>query len=173
MTLKSHLLKIYIHFQRSFDHMWRRYTGLPQVSKSEITPLLYLGGQYSDLGLSKLKKLGITGIVNMRTEAVHPQKLIPFAKLLHLPTLDNHAPSIEQLEEGVTFIQKELDMGGKVYIHCRLGEGRGPTMVIAYLISIGMTFQDAFASVKKVRIFINPTKVQIKRLKEFESFYKR
>lgn len=167
--LKSHLLKIYINFQRSFDHTWRKYSGLPQVSKSEITPFLYLGGQYSDLGLSKLKTLGITGIVNMRTKAVHPQNLIPFAKLLHLPTTDNHAPTLEQLRNGVTFIQQELDNGGKVYIHCRLGEGRGPTMAIAYLVSIGMTFEDAISLVKKTRPFINPSPVQLKRLKEFEA----
>ncbi|MBA3551153.1 dual specificity protein phosphatase family protein, partial [Patescibacteria group bacterium] len=59
--------------------------------------------------------------------------------------------------------------GGKVYIHCRFGEGRGPTMAIAYLISTGLTLEHAIELVKKVRIFIRPTVVQIEQLKKFET----
>ncbi|HEX8018609.1 protein-tyrosine phosphatase family protein [Mucilaginibacter sp.] len=55
--------------------------------------------------------------------------------------------------------------GGTVYIHCRQGSGRGPTMAIAYLISTGLTYEDAFSLVKKVRTFINLCPGQLVRLK--------
>lgn len=170
-NIKSHLLLIGLYIQRFIDHSWRNIFGLPQANKSEITPQLYLGGQYRHIGTYRLKRLGITGIINMRITPYHSPHRISFAKILHLPTTDQHAPTLTQLKKGVQFIQEEIKNGGKVYIHCRLGEGRGPTMTLAYLISTGMTYDDAFSLVKSIRPFINPTTVQIHRLKELEKEY--
>ncbi|MBA3283871.1 MAG: dual specificity protein phosphatase family protein, partial [Nitrosopumilus sp.] len=141
---------------------------LPTRKRSAITPELYLGGQYKLNSLNHLKKLGVTGIVNMRTRSIHtiaPEGI----KVLHLPTPDHHAPTLGDLSKGVVFIKHEVEAGGKVYIHCRFGEGRGPTMAIAYLISTGLTLEHAIELVKKVRIFIRPTVVQIEQLKKFET----
>lgn len=88
--------------------------------------------------------------------------------ILHLPTPDLTAPRMDDLLKGITFIKNEIDNGGKVYIHCRAGEGRGPTMAIAYLMSTGMLFEDALHSIKKVRTFIRPTLPQIEQLKKLE-----
>jgi dual specificity MAP kinase phosphatase len=112
--------------------------------------------------------LGITAIVDMRMKSVHSGKNIPGISYLHLPTLDRHAPSIEHLEQGVKFIRKEIKKGGKVYIHCKAGEGRGPTMAAAYLIYSGLSLDDALKTIKKARRFIHPTKSQIDQLKRFE-----
>jgi len=46
-------------------------------------------------------------------------------------------------------------------------------MTIAYLLKSGLTYDDAFALVRKARTFINPRPGQIKRLKELEEFYKK
>jgi len=164
----SKLTLLKINFQRIFDHGYRHLTGLPQLKKSLITPTLYVGGQYGTNGLTRLHTWGVTAIVNMRMHAIHKAVNKLGVKILHLPTIDQHAPSQEHLAKGVEFIQKEIDDGGKVYIHCMWGEGRGPTMAIAYLMSTGLTFQDAYDHVKKVRTFINPTGVQIEALKTFE-----
>jgi dual specificity MAP kinase phosphatase len=45
-------------------------------------------------------------------------------------------------------------------------------MTIAYLLKTGLTYEDAFALVRKVRTFINPRPSQIGRLKELEQYYK-
>jgi dual specificity MAP kinase phosphatase len=45
-------------------------------------------------------------------------------------------------------------------------------MAIAYLISTGLTYEDAFSLVKKVRTFINPRPGQIAGLKELELYFK-
>ena len=144
--------------------MYRNLFGLPQLARSEITPQLYLGGQYSKRGYKKMQQIGITAIVNMRETPAPVYKNLPVLRILHLPTKDMNQPSIQDLIIGIQFIQKELDQGGKVYIHCRLGEGRGPTMMIAYLMSTGMTTEDALKLVKDVRPFIRPTAVQIAQL---------
>ncbi len=165
--LKSLWLFALITVSRVFDHAWRFATGLPTIKRSLITPQLYLGGQYGFHAISALKQLGVTGIVNMRIHSIHRDKAIEGIKILHLPTPDRKAPTQQQLQEGVAFIKNEIDHGGKVYIHCKYGEGRGPTMVIAYLISTGLLLDDAIAQVKLVRPFINPRSEQLAALKVF------
>jgi protein-tyrosine phosphatase len=167
--MQSTLIYTVIQIERIIDHIYRYATGLPQVKKSLITPNLYLGGQYSLRAFPRLQTLGVTGIVNMRLHSVHKDIVgLGGVKVLNLPTPDRKAPSQEALAKGVEFIKKEIASGGKVYIHCKFGEGRGPTMAIAYLISTGMTYEDAFTLVKKIRTFIDPTKDQRQALKEFE-----
>lgn len=129
---------------------------------------MYLGGQYSPFAVARFRELGITGIVNVRLHTIHNLSETKRFNVLHLPTPDGYAPTQKQLERGVKFIAEEISNGGKVYIHCKYGEGRGPTMALAYLISTGLTLDDAIAFVKKVRTFIKPTKPQLIALKKFE-----
>lgn len=166
--MPSFLLFFWINFVRFLDHSKRRFTGLPTPKRSQITADLFLGGQYGLQALPLFKKLGVTGIVNMRSRSIYNVDETKDFHLLHLPTVDFHPPTLQQLEKGVEFINKEIENGGKVYIHCRLGEGRGATMTLAYLISTGLTLDDAFKLIKSIRIFIHPTTAQLDRLKEFE-----
>jgi hypothetical protein len=158
-----------IYCQRWTDHLWRRVTGLPLARRSLITPQLYVGGQYSKRSVDDLERLGVTGIVNMRMHSVHKDIKGLHMRICNLPTPDLHAPTQENLQKGIEFIKKEIAKGGKVYIHCRQGEGRGPTMAIAYLISTGLTYDDAFSLVQRVRTFIRPTRSQIETLRIFEN----
>lgn len=170
-TLLSKLQLLNIELQRGFDHSWRRIFGLPTLRRSKITPQIFIGGQHSSIGINGLRKLGITAVVNMRMRSFYQKALFEQkVNYLHLPTPDLTAPTLEDLISGVAFIKAELEKSGKVYIHCKHGEGRGPTMALAYLISTGLTYDDAYALVKKVRVFIRPTLDQITRLKEFEVY---
>ncbi len=150
------------------DIIHRYLFGLPVLKNSQITANLFLGSQYNLVGLEKLKALGITAIVNMRMHSVYSEAQYIGFKYLHLPTPDNTPPSLEDLQKGADFIGQEIKAGGKVYVHCRQGLGRGPTMAIAYLIKAGATFEDAYALVKRVRPFIRPRQGQVQRLREFE-----
>lgn len=164
--IKSSWRQLQIEGERQLDHTWRYLTGLPTLKRSTITPQLFLGGQYSASGFRKLRQRGITAIVNMRsTETTVPD--LGQIRYLHLPTTDLQAPSLTHLREGVTFITQELENDGKVYIHCAHGEGRGPTMAIAYLVSTGLTLEAAMEQVQKVRSFARPTATQLARLREF------
>lgn len=155
-----------------YDNAHRIVTGLPRLNRSQITEHLFLGSQYNLLGLKKLKALGVTAIVNMRTHNDYSDAEHEGIKYLHLPTVDNTPPPLDVLLKGADFIDNEIKNNGIVYVHCRQGLGRGPTMAIAYLIKTGLTFEEAYAMIKKVRVFINPRPGQVARLKELEVYYR-
>lgn len=169
--IKSVFTLIVIFWQKIWDNIYRFFNGVPTLRRSQITANLFLGSQYTLVGLQKLKALGVTAIVNMRENPVFSESQYEGFHYLHLPTIDNTPPPLEVLIKGAEFVTREIQSGGKVYVHCRQGLGRGPTMAIAYLISTGLTFNDAFVLVKSVRTFINPRRTQIERLKELEQYY--
>lgn len=170
--LRSVLIIIVIFCQKITDQTYRILRGVPTLRHSQITANLFLGGQYNLRGLKKLKAMGVTAIINMRIHSIYQAAQYEGFQYLHLPTIDNTAPLLQDLIKGAEFAYDEIQNGGKVYIHCRQGLGRGPTMAIAYLLKMGATYEDAFATVKKTRSFINPRPAQIERLKELERYFK-
>jgi protein-tyrosine phosphatase len=162
------LVSDYMH-----DNIHRLMKGVPRLKRSQINAHLMLGSQYSRLGLKKLKALGVTAIVNMRMHNDFSEADHVGIKYLHLPTVDNTPPPLAVLIKGADFIDDEIKSGGMVYVHCRQGLGRGPTMAMAYLIKTGMTYEEAYETIRKVRIFINPQRSQIKMLKELEGYYRK
>ncbi|HET7629872.1 MAG TPA: diacylglycerol kinase family protein [Candidatus Saccharimonadales bacterium] len=151
-------------YYRSIDHVARRLFGAPTIRYSRVSRHLYLGGQYKAKTAVWFKRWRVTGVVSMR-EFV--PKRLPGVDILHLPTPDHTAPKLEDLQRGVEFIGQRVDRGESVYIHCRMGEGRGPTMAAAYLISAGMRPSDALSHLQRVRPHARPNRQQIEVLEDF------
>lgn len=146
-----------------------KLTGVPTMRFSKVTPNLYVGPQYTTRGMEHLKKHGVTANVNLRIEYDDAAHGLAFAKYLHLPTIDDDAPTLEHLAEGAEFIRDEIENGGTVYIHCAGGIGRAPTMAAAYLISTGKTLDEALAMIRKPRPFVLLTDIQMKQLRAYEA----
>lgn len=149
------------------DHVVRIVTGAPIRSVSQITPRLHVGGQYRQRGWRRLATRGITAVVNMRVEFDDARAGIAPPRYLHLPTQDDEPPTLEQLREGVAFIAEEIARGGAVYVHCGAGVGRAATMAAAYLISTGLTPDEAWARICAVRPFIRPKPEQVAQVERF------
>jgi dual specificity MAP kinase phosphatase len=171
--LKSIWLLVIIFLQKMEDILFRRIAGIPIMQRSQITANLFLGGQYNLRGLQRLRDMGITAIINMRMHSIYAAAKYQGLQYLHLPTPDNTAPGMDDLIRGAEFAHSVIAGGGKIYIHCRQGLGRGPTMAIAYLLRMGATYEDAFATVRRVRTFIRPRQAQIQRLKELQAYYEK
>jgi len=155
-----------------YDNIYRLIAGMPRLSRCQVTAHLFIGSQYNLLGLKKLKALGVTAIVNMRMHNTYNEAVHEGMKYLHLPTVDNTPPPLEVLIQGADFIDEEIRNKGVVYVHCRQGLGRGPTMAMAYLIKLSMTYKEAYDMVRKVRVFINPRPGQKKMLNKLEIYYR-
>lgn len=149
------------------DHAVRLVTGAPIQGVSQITPHLHVGGQYRRRGWPKLKSRGITGVVNMRIEFDDHDAGIAPPRYLHLPTVDDDAPTLDQLRTGADFVAEEIARDGGVYIHCKSGVGRAASMAAAYFISTGLTADQAWTRICEVRPFIRPTAVQIEQIDRF------
>ncbi|MBI4621322.1 MAG: ATP-grasp domain-containing protein [Desulfobacterales bacterium] len=158
-------------FRTAFVRTYSEGMGIPIVKYSRITPQIYIGAQHSLAGKRKLNRMGINGIVNMRSEFDDNQHDLVLGDYCYLPTVEFTAPEIEQLQKGVAFIKRVVEKDGKVYIHCSEGISRAPTLAAAYFISQGMSHPDAVASIKESRPFINILPVQMTRLSEFADMY--
>jgi len=149
------------------DHGVRIVTGAPLHRASQITPQLYVGGQYRRRGWRRLAARGVTAVINMRIEFDDNDAGLAPARYLYLPTVDDEAPTLEQLRQGASFIAGEIAQGGVVYVHCGAGVGRAATMAAAYLISTGLTPEQAWALIRKARPFVRPKPAQIAQVERF------
>ena len=143
-------------------------TGIPVMKFSRITPNIYVGPQFRQSGKQRLESLGISASLNLRAEFDDRVRHLELTQHCYLPTEDDHAPTLPQLEQGIQFIHKIVGQGGCVYIHCRGGIGRAPTMTAAYLIDQGASLDEAICLIKKTRPFIKIMPLQMQRLRQFE-----
>jgi protein-tyrosine phosphatase len=123
---------------------------------SRITENIFIG---SDLckGLScpihgpEFEKLGILVEINLSVEKKEtpPDGIDIYA---WIPVADKHAPSPEQFDMGTSIINEAVMHGKNVYVHCKNGHGRAPTMVAAYFIRYqGKTVDEAVAMILSKR----------------------
>jgi predicted protein tyrosine phosphatase len=157
----------------SFTWAWTRLylwtVGRPVLRYCPVTPQLYVGGQINARGWRWLAARGLTADVNMRSEFDDAAHGIAPDAYLSLPTHDDHAPTLDQLRTGVDFVSQAIERGGKVYIHCASGVGRAPTMAAAYLVSTGLSPDQAWSLIRQTRPFIKPTQPQLIVVEQFAS----
>ncbi len=152
---------------RVYAQLARRITGAPVRRYSEVTPTLHVGGQPYPQGMAELQSRGIGAVLNLRREFDDVAAGVATENHLQLSVVDNTPPTLEQLQAGVDFIQQQVDEGRGVYIHCGVGVGRAPTMAAAYLVSTGMTPDEAWKTLRRVRPFIWPNRRQRAVLAQF------
>ena len=151
-------------FLGALEIISRWIRGAPISWLSDIDPAITISGQYQKHGWPVLVSRGITSVINMRTEWDDQAAGIAPPRYMHLKVIDNTPPTLEMLQAGVDFISQEVANGGKVYVHCAAGVGRAPTMGAAYLISQGMTPDEALNHIRSIRPFIRPTPEQVAQL---------
>ena len=142
----------------------------PPFEFNQITDYLYLGTTpcCDAHAKSELFDEDIRSMISMELEK-HCAPIGAFS-WLWLPTVDNEAPDMDQLRLGIRTIDEPMRMGRKVYVHCRYGQGRGPTLVVAHFIKHGMTVDEAIAYVKKHRPVACPRVDQVKLLEEYRVY---
>jgi protein-tyrosine phosphatase len=109
------------------------------VSGAAISP-----GNWREL----VEEIGITAVVNMRTEyqdVFAPPLPIAY---LWLPVVDHTDPTPEQLLLGAQFIHAAIQANQRVLVHCKMGIGRSPTMAAAYLVWTGCPVDEAIRQVE-------------------------
>ncbi|XP_069373515.1 dual specificity protein phosphatase 3 [Paralichthys olivaceus] len=120
------------------------FYSLPTQHFNEVFPRIYIGNAFVAQNAMRLQKLGVTHILNVAegTSFMHVNTSAEFYAGTGITYHGIKANDTEQFhlsaffEEGADFIDKALAHNngkGKVYVHCREGYSRSPTMVVAYL----------------------------------------
>ena len=139
----------------------------PLMEYNVVTPEIYLGtNMCCDTHFGKLLKLGIVADLSLEKERhEHPVGLEYY---LLLPVTDKYPPSIKQMHVGSKFIRQVIRNKGRVYVHCKYGHGRSPTLVAAYLISEGLGVDEAVKLIAAARPEIHLNKRQSKALEQYK-----
>jgi atypical dual specificity phosphatase len=92
---------------------------------------------------------------------------------LHLKVEDFEAPSIEELVEGISFIEEQLGNGRPVMVHCAAGKGRTGTVLASYLVkNENMSAKQAIEKLRSIRPGSVQSAVQETAVSMYEKFLK-
>jgi protein tyrosine phosphatase (PTP) superfamily phosphohydrolase (DUF442 family) len=147
---------------------------------SRVADRIYVGGQLGgaraddDGAVAQdaafLRSLGIRAVLDMRLEGRDEgPALAPHAIVYRrLKVQDHYAPSPAQLDEAVQFVRAFADHGMDIYVHCHVGQGRSPTVVMAYLISQGRSLGDVLAQLETARnVYVRWNHADLDALREY------
>lgn len=157
---------------RHLPHLWlyirtqlRRAFGL---NVTQIEDMLFVGGQFRPEQWPALHRLGIRAVLSLQEEYEDAFDDPPPDRTLRLLVPDFNSPTLEQLREGIDFIAAAHADGLPVMVHCHAGIGRASLTASAYLISRGMSADDAFSTIRRARPIVMLNGRQRARLEEWE-----
>lgn len=139
---------------------------------SQIDSHIFIGSDFCQGGVCLLhseefKALGVSVELNLSKEEneLPPKELEVYG---WLPVPDGVAPSPQQLDIGSGIINDAIEAGKIVYVHCKNGHGRSPSVVAAYLVRFkGYTVADAIGLIEEKRPESHIEEIQKEALKKF------
>ena len=134
-----------------------------QPNLTWLTDHLAVGGSFPIEQAETLARVhGVRAVVDLRTEACDDEAVLRRHRLgfLHLPTDDLCGVSPAMLHKGVEFVNRHLDRGERVLVHCQHGIGRSATLALCVLVSRRMAPLDALELAKSRRSLVSPSPAQ-------------
>lgn len=99
-----------------------------------------------------LRKNNIEVILNLCAECgnLHEKERAAGFIVYWLPIPDALVPDLDDLDEAVEWLAAQIDAGRKALIHCRFGVGRSGTLIAAYLLKKGDSFEEVLEKMKQM-----------------------
>jgi atypical dual specificity phosphatase len=92
---------------------------------------------------------------------------------LHLSVEDFGAPSIEEIDSTVDYIQRQIDNRKPVMVHCAAGKGRTGTILAAYLLkNENLTAEQAIKKIRNLRPGSIQSNIQEMTISIYENYLK-
>lgn len=158
----------YSWFRLYLDTEWQRFFG---INATQITPLLFVGGQFHPSQWPSLVAMGVRAVLSLRKNYEDTFVGTPPERYFRLLVKDHYAPTIEQLTHAVAFISAAHADNLPVLVHCHAGIGRAPTTAAAYLMATqSVDYQTAIQSIALARPIISLNTRQRQRLLEWQDY---
>lgn len=136
------------------------------ISKNIIVGSDFCNGRNCKEHKKEFEKLNVEVEINLAAE----EKEMPpddISSYTWIPVVDGYAPNPAQVDVGVSIIDQAIKNKKTVYIHCKNGHGRSPTLVAAYLIKHSQkSVDESIEFIRKKRPEIHIEKSQHKALLE-------
>ncbi|KAG6337373.1 hypothetical protein ID866_1696 [Astraeus odoratus] len=141
------------------------------VPSNVVPGSLFLGSLSATMDRELLASHHITHVVQVLDVPWLPISEKDGFWCLKIDILDKPSADLRpHLEGACQYIYNALSSGGNVLVHCQQGVSRSPAIVIAYLIhNLGMSYDQAYALVKRRRPCINPNPGFVAALRAWES----
>jgi predicted ATP-grasp superfamily ATP-dependent carboligase len=159
---------------QAFLRLFNQYLGVPTRSTSEVDKRLWIGAEPSRFGrwwITAVKKFHVYSLTtSLSNERPITSKKLKFSSGFHIP--EYVQISIEDFDRAVSEIKSVRSSGGRVYLHCREGVGRAPTVGAAVLVSEGYPLESALSRVLNGRKVASLSKQQYSSLLDFYKDFK-
>jgi len=118
---------------------------------NEITENVWVGGLNSP-ELVASQKFGVVLDLTENDDSLYGDTLkARNIEYVNIKIPDRYGASPEVLSQITALIDQKVSEGKKVLVHCNLGRGRSALVVAAYLISQGLSPEDALKKIKEKR----------------------
>ena len=96
-----------------------------------------------------LKRLGVGAIVRLERNTISGASAGLADMAEYVPNM--HAPSIDQLDRILAFIDQQIEKDLAVAVSCQAGLGRTGTVLACYLVHAGSNAEEALERVRRLR----------------------
>ena len=131
----------------------------------EAAPNVWIGRQLSDREAADAIRAGVIAVLDLTAEFSEAPPFLT-TRYLNVPILDLTAPTHEQLDRCIAFIDDNA-RHGVVYVHCKIGYSRTAAVVGCYLLAsrIAASADEAIARLRTARpsIIIRPEAIEALR----------
>jgi atypical dual specificity phosphatase len=137
---------------------------------SQITENIWISDIASAYNYDKLKDIGITHVLTivLGISPVFPDHF----QYMNIPAQDIPDQDLQQyFLDATNFIDNAIKNNGKVLVHCSYGVSRSASMVIAYLMRTGHSYDDVLAFVQSKRSVVLPNPGFEQQLRIWEKNY--
>lgn len=157
------------HLFRLLDDLFIELADRPEPDLTWVADDLAIGGRILDDEWLRLRKAGITAVVDCRAEGRDPEALLGRLGMsfLHLPTPDSGDFTDALVAQGAAWIDAQRAAGRPVLVHCRAGKGRSVLLGAAALARRDISPDDALARIRARRPIVTPTPGQLARLRRY------